>query len=157
QSVVDVSGNGGGTVLIRGGQFVLDNSTISANVTGSGSVTNGTEAIGGGIDIQVSQDAVIQNGGLLTTNVMSSASSGAYGGAHVKADHIDIAGKGPGPGTTGIQSDVLPGAPKASSGDITLEANSILLKGNAILDTRVTGSPTPLSTGNSGNITVTAN
>src|SRR5215467_2257786 len=69
QSVIDASGNGGGTVSIRGGQFVLDNSTISANVTGPGPVTNGVEAIGGGIDIQVSQDAVIQNGGLLTTNV----------------------------------------------------------------------------------------
>ena len=62
QSVIDVSGNGGGTVLIRGGQFLLDNSTISANVTGPGPVINGVESIGGGIDIQVSQNAVIQNG-----------------------------------------------------------------------------------------------
>src|SRR5215467_12222233 len=69
QSVIDVSGNGGGTVLIRGGQFLLDNSIISANTTGPGPVINGVEATGGGIDIQVSQDAVIQNGGLLTTNV----------------------------------------------------------------------------------------
>ena len=41
----------------------LDNSTISANVTGPGPIVNGVEAIGGGIDIQVSQDAVIQNAG----------------------------------------------------------------------------------------------
>src|SRR5262249_31822886 len=61
QSVIDVSGNGGGTVLIRGGQFLLDNSTISGNVTGPGPVINGSESIGTGIDIQVSQDAVIQN------------------------------------------------------------------------------------------------
>ncbi len=44
--VIDVSGNGGGTVLIRGGSFVLDNSTISANVTGSGPIIDGAEAIG---------------------------------------------------------------------------------------------------------------
>ena len=56
QSHIDVSGNGGGTVLIRGGNFVLDNSTISANVTGSGPIINGAETIGGGIDIQVSQE-----------------------------------------------------------------------------------------------------
>ena len=56
QSHIDVSGNGGGTVFIRGGNFVLDNSTISANVTGSGPIIDGAETIGGGIDIQVSQE-----------------------------------------------------------------------------------------------------
>ena len=68
QSVIDVSGNGGGTVLIRGGNFVIDNSTISANVTGPGPVIDGKESIGGGIDILVSQDAVIRNGAVLETN-----------------------------------------------------------------------------------------
>src|SRR5215472_3865363 len=34
QSVLDASGDGGGTVLIRGGRFVIDDSTISANTTG---------------------------------------------------------------------------------------------------------------------------
>ena len=43
-------------MLIRGGSFVLDNSTISANVTGPGPVIDGAESIGGGIDIQVSQE-----------------------------------------------------------------------------------------------------
>jgi len=76
QSVIDVSGNGGGTVLIRGGQFVLDNSTISANVTGPGPVTNGVESIGSVIDIQVSQDAVIQNLDVLETNVTGNATPG---------------------------------------------------------------------------------
>ena len=46
---IDVSGNGGGTVLIRGGNFVLDNSTISANVTGSRPRIDGAETIGHGI------------------------------------------------------------------------------------------------------------
>ena len=70
QSVIDVSGNGGGTVLIRGGQFILDNSTISANIKGPGPITNGVESIGGGIDIVVNQDAVIQNGALIDTSVV---------------------------------------------------------------------------------------
>src|SRR5687768_14477062 len=34
KSVIDASGDGGGSVLIRGGRFVLDDSTISANTTG---------------------------------------------------------------------------------------------------------------------------
>src|SRR5262244_112168 len=119
QSVVDVSGNGGGTVLIRGGQFVLDNSTILAQVKGPGPVTNGVEAIGGGVDIQVSQKAVIQNLGVLETNVSGSATPGVqYGGVHVKADRIEIlgtvsfadamAGKGDFSAFTGIQSNVSP-------------------------------------------------
>ena len=62
QSIIDVSGNGGGTVLIRGGNFVLDKSTISANVTGFGLVANGVESIGRGIDMWPSQDAEIQTG-----------------------------------------------------------------------------------------------
>jgi filamentous hemagglutinin family protein len=161
QSVVDVSVNGGGTVSIRGGQFVLDNSTISANVTGAGPVIDGAESVGHGIDIQVSQDAVIQNGGLLTTNVLSSPTNVTYGGVNIQADHIEIVGRGLfsplGQGGTGIQSAVLTGAQKASSGDITIEANSIVLKGIMQLDARVTGSTTQLSTGNPGNITVTAN
>ena len=93
QSVIEVSGNGGGTVLIRGGQFLLDNSTISANVTGPGPVVNGAESIGGGIDIQVSQNVQILTGSLLQTNVAGNATPGvAYGGTHIKADRIEIIG-----------------------------------------------------------------
>src|SRR5262249_10163070 len=113
QSVIDASGNGGGTVLIRGGQFLLDNSTISANVTGSGPITNGVESIGSGVDIQVTQNAIIQNAGSLQTNVLSSASSGVtYGGVHVNADQIQIVGTGLPAPFTGIRSDVSTGAPR---------------------------------------------
>jgi len=157
QSVIDVSGNGGGTVLIRGGQFVLDNSTISANVTGPGPVTNGVESVGGGIDIQVNQDAVIQNRAVLQTNVSGNVTPGfTYGGVKVNADHIEIVGIGTAAAFTGIRSDVS-NSPGGSSGDITLDANSILIKGVGLLDTRVTGSATQPATGNAGNINVTAN
>ena len=59
KSVIDSSGSGGGTVLIRGGRFVLDNSTISANVTASA-----VGQPGAGIDVSVTQDAIIQNAGV---------------------------------------------------------------------------------------------
>src|SRR5215831_1313943 len=113
QSVVDVSGNGGGTVSIRGGQFVLDNSTISANVTGPGPMVNGSESIGGGVDIQVSQDAVIQNGAVIGTDVVGNATpGGTYGGVHVKADRIEIIGSQDFKNfpTTGITSDISLGS-----------------------------------------------
>src|SRR5215472_2128108 len=120
QSVIDISGNGGGTVLIRGGQFVLDKSTISANVTGPGLVINGVESIGGGIDIQVSQNAEILTGSLLQTNVVGNATPGVtYGGTHIKADRIEIIGdpgfdfvNGP---FTEIHSDVALGSTGGNS------------------------------------------
>src|SRR5262245_58052293 len=156
QSVIDVSGNGGGTVLIRGGQFVLDNSTISANVTGPGPVTNGVESIGGGIDIVVSQDAMIQNGALIDASVVGNATPGVqYGGVHVKADHLEV--RGVADFETGnivfttIQTTVAPGSTDGNSGDITLEGNSILVKDAGQIQTVTNGA------GNAGNIRITAN
>src|SRR5262249_7617229 len=110
QSVVDVSGNGGGTGVIWGGPFVLETSPLSAQVKGPGPVTNGVEAIGGGIDIQVSQNAVIQNAAVIDTSVTGNATPGVqYGGVHVKADSIEIIGsKDFNIPFTGIRSDIAP-------------------------------------------------
>jgi filamentous hemagglutinin family protein len=151
QSAIDVSGNGGGTVSIRGGQFVLDNSTISANVTGPGPVTNGVEAIGGGIDIVVSQDATIQNAAVLETNILGNATPGVqYGGVHVKADGIEILGDIDNFAFIGIRSDIAPGSTGGNSGNITLEANSILIKDFATIESATLGA------GNTGNIALRA-
>jgi filamentous hemagglutinin family protein len=144
QSIIDVSGNGGGTVLIRGGNFVLDNSTISANVTGLGPVVNGVESIGGGIDIVVSQNAEILTGSLLQTNVVGNATPGVtYGDTHIKADRIEIIGdpgfdfdNGP---FTEIHSDVGNGSTGGNSGPIKLEANSILLQDFVTLQANTNG------------------
>jgi large exoprotein involved in heme utilization and adhesion len=161
QSHIDASGNGGGTVLIRGGQFLLDNSTISANVMGPGSIINGVESIGGGIDIQVSQSALIQNGAVVETNVIGNATPGmTYGGVHVKADRIEVigtvtledalGGADPFATFTGIRSDVRPGSTGGNSGSITLEGNSVAVKNIGIVETITEGA------GNAGNILVRA-
>ncbi|HJT21906.1 MAG TPA: filamentous hemagglutinin N-terminal domain-containing protein [Nitrospira sp.] len=186
QSHIDASGNGGGTVVIRGGQFVLDNSTISANVTGPGPVVNGTEAIGGGIDVQVSQNAVIQNGSVLETNILGNATPGVqYGGVHVKADQIQIIGSTDMDNLpfTGVRSDISPGSTGGNSGNILLEANTILVQdlgtftttvetatggaghagnivinatGNLVLDGPNVQSMSQSSPGNTGDITITS-
>ena len=148
QSVIDVSGNGGGTVLIRGGQLVLDNSTISANITGPGPVTNGVESIGGGIDIQVSQNAVIQNGALIDTSVVGNATPGVtYGGTHVKAANVEVV-------DAEILSNVSPGSTGGNTGNMTLEGNSIVVKDSGtffqLLQADTNGA------GNSGNIILTS-
>jgi filamentous hemagglutinin family protein len=181
QSTIEVSGNGGGTVLIRGGNFVLDNSTISSNVTGAGPVVNGIEAVGSGIDIQVGQNAIIQNVGILETNVFGNVNPGTnYGGVKIAADHIELVGAGLPFPFTGIRSDVginiqspvgppimQPALNGGKSGNISLDANSILLKGFATVETAVNGlppsppapgsPPLPPPTSKAGDINLTAN
>jgi filamentous hemagglutinin family protein len=132
QSILDVSGDSGGTIRIRGGRFVLEESTISANVTGHGPITNRVESIGGGIDIAVSQDAVIQKGATLDTSVLGNATPGVqYGGVRINADRIEIRGISDfdieNIILTTIQSNIAQDSTGGNSGDIKLEANSILV------------------------------
>jgi filamentous hemagglutinin family protein len=151
QSVIDSSGYDGGTIRIRGGSFVVDDSTLSANVSGLAPGLPGQT--GTGIDIDMAQDVVIRNLAILETNVTDQASPGVgSGGVHIRADHIEIAGV---PdfetfGFTGIRSNVAPMSAGGKSGDITLEANSILMKDIAHLETLT------LSPSAGGNITLRA-
>lgn len=153
ESVFDVSGDGGGTVAIRGGRLVIDESTITANITGPGPVVDGVESIGGGIDILVSQDTVIQNEAVLETNVVGNATPGIqYGGVRVEANRIEMIGVPDFENVpfTGIRSGVAPESTGGNSGDIHLKANSIQLIDLVFLDTTNEG------LGNAGNITVEA-
>lgn len=167
-SVIDASGNGGGTVLIRGGQFLLDNSKISANVKGPGAVKNGVESIGGGIDVVVSQDATIQKGAIVGINVANSASPGVtYGDVHVKADRIIFLGI---PGSavnfdgltfTGITTNTE-GA--GNAGNITLQATGNIETTNVVSLASTSGfnlsdgtkPSSTLARGNAGDVELTS-
>jgi filamentous hemagglutinin family protein len=130
KSVIDVSGDGGGTVRIRGGRFVIDDSTISANTTGPAEGPLVGQP-GEGIDIQVSQDVVIRDAAVLETNVSENVASGiGSGGVRVKADRIEILETEPNFDFpfTGIRSNVDFGSAGGPSGDVLLEANSILVR-----------------------------
>ena len=131
KSAIEVSGDGGGTVRIRGGRFVIDDSTIFANTTGpaEGPLVGPP---GEGIDIQVSQDVVIRDAAALETNVGENVAPGiGSGGVRVKADRIEILETAPNFDFpfTGIQSNVAFGSEGGPSGDVVLEANSILVRG----------------------------
>ena len=153
QSMLDVSGNGGGTVTIRGGQFVLDSALILANVKAPGPLTNGVESTGRGVDIAVNEDAVIQNGAVIDTSIVGNATPGmTYGGIHVQAHHIEASGildLGTGifvPSV--IQSNVAAESLGGNSGDVKLQADSILLQNFVFLNSETA------SSGGSGNITL---
>ncbi len=158
QSVIDVSGSGGGTVVIRGGSFVIDESLISANITEPGTFTGGAESIGRGIDIQMSQNAVIQNGAVLETTVAGNATPGTqYGGTRIRANNIEVLGSQDFDNfpLTGIFSVVTPDSTGGNSGNIQLEAaNSILVREfgtfTTFLESRTHGA------GNAGNVALKA-
>jgi filamentous hemagglutinin family protein len=162
KSVIDASGDGGGTVLIRGGRFVIDDSRISANVTGP-ATGQFVGTPGQGIDIQVSQDAVIQNEAVLRTNVMGHFSSAVgSGGIRITADRIQIIGSTDFDTLpfTGIDSSTQ-GA--GNSGNISLRAkgnielsNLVFVQSSSGFDASgITTSPTRAS-GNAGDIELTS-
>jgi len=69
-ALIDTSGNAGGTVVIRGGQLVLDQASLFSDTVGA---TNGAAT---GMDIQVLGDFIAQNGTFLTTDHLGSATPG---------------------------------------------------------------------------------
>ena len=81
-SVIDTSGDAGGTVLIRGGRFLMDRAVIDSSVSGL--------ATGRGIDIQVTQDAVLQNDAGLSVNVFEESVTGSGGDIKLKSNSISI-------------------------------------------------------------------
>jgi large exoprotein involved in heme utilization and adhesion len=81
---VDVSGEGGGQIVIRGGILTVDASFIQANTTGA---TDGQ-----GIDIAVVHDVNLVNGGQI--NSISTAGLGAGGDINLTAQSILLDGKG---------------------------------------------------------------
>ncbi len=167
QSVVDASGNGGGTVLIRGGQFILDDSTVLANVTHPGTITQGVESVGNGIDIAVSQDATIQNGAAIGISVADGATPGTtYGGVKLTGDRIIFLGI---PGSalnfndlifTKINTNTV-GAGHA--GNVTLQATSNIELTNVVelssysgITATGSGPSATLAQGNAGNVELTS-
>ena len=148
-SVIDASGPRGGTVLIRGGSFVLDDSTISANTTGL-AVDPLVGVLGEGIDIEVAGEVVIKNGSVLETNVTEEASPGiGSGGIRVKADSVEVRGDFENFIPTLILSTVAPDSKGGSSGDIDIAANSVSIQDGSTIDT------TTNSDGKGGDIEVT--
>jgi filamentous hemagglutinin family protein len=66
-ALVDASGDGGGTVLIRAGRLLVDHgSVIFADNTGK------VEGVGLGLDLRITADAVIRNASILATDSLSS-------------------------------------------------------------------------------------
>jgi filamentous hemagglutinin family protein len=133
------SAQGGGSIVIRGGKMVVDNSTISSANSGSNP--------GGAISVQANQ-LDVQSGGAITA---STSAGGSAGNVTIQANALTIDNSGnTGVTDSGIYSQSLGGS-TGNSGDISLDISSslTLLDGGQI-------SAAADGSGNEGNATVQA-
>lgn len=94
---LDVSGNGGGIVFIRGGHLLVDGSFIVANNLGNAAPP------GHGIDVRVRGDVTLTGGAAFTSRT-GDFSTGQGGDMAVVADTITIAGGASLVSATGVSS-----------------------------------------------------
>jgi filamentous hemagglutinin family protein len=158
QSLLDVSGEGGGSIFIRGGKFVVDNSTIAANTLGnqdgqqinirannvallnSAKVTGDTLGAGKGTDIEVNAAGRITIRGAVKPVKNPPQNLGGVRQASTPAK--DLSGFF---ARSGVNKDDK-GKTLGDAGQINLQANNIEF-GSASIASSMT-----YSTGNSGNI-----
>ena len=131
-TTLDVSGSGNvgsGTVVIRGGQLMIDQSSIVANTVDG----NGANP---GIDIQVSQDLSLTNGAIITS---STSGAGRGGDVAIVAGTVQMDGASITSATTG----------SGRGGDISIsDAQTVNLTNGAQIVSDTKGG------GDGGNITI---
>ena len=146
---IDASGDGGGRIVIRGGQLTVDNSSIQANTTGA--------ADGKGIDVAVSGKLALINGGQIES--LSDAGLGASGDINISAQSILLNGNGAIDQSTFLPStqistatgDINNGGGPGRGGNIAIKTGSLSLTDSAQINASSFGA------GNAGNIDITAN
>jgi len=118
---IDAGGDGGGTIIIRGGQLVLDNSSVYASTKGEA----GNNLPGFGIDILSAGNVTLDNYSIIGTNIFSGVPDDS-GGIRITADHLRV-------NNSQIQSNAFGGtstipASSGSSGDIEINTNALLIE-----------------------------
>ncbi len=147
-ALLDASGDGPGSVVIRGGRLTVDNSKVQANATA------GTATVG--VDIGISGAVELTNGGQV--NSLSVPGLGAGGNIVVDAGSIHLDGGGLvdanfSPVTqisTSTGDAAGAGGGPAKGGDIILRTGNLTLENSAQISAASFGD------GNAGNIDITA-
>jgi hypothetical protein len=133
-ALLDASGAGGGTVVIRGGRLLVDQSFVFADTHGA------RDGMRLGVDIDVAGEVAITHGSGITTDVLG---GGHAGDIRIRAGSLDmrdaafIASR-PFPATTG------------DGGDIMVEVGRLTLRSGAQISTSTA------SSGRGGSVTVAA-
>ena len=98
-ALVDASGNGGGVVLVRGERLLVDNAFMFADNLGP------REGTGLGVDLEITAEAVLTNGGLITADSLGTGRARELrltaGSVHLEQGaQIASSTRGPGQGGT---------------------------------------------------------
>ena len=134
-SLIDVSGDGAGTILIRAGQSEINSSFLFANNVGAIDA-----ALGKGIDIRASSLEVASS--RITTNTDGQDA----GNLSVTVDNqLSVVNIG------GIVSET---SAAGNAGNVTVNAGKLDIDGQGLV-TEISSSTLPGSTGNAGNVSVT--
>src|SRR5215510_7262525 len=120
---INTDGEGGGSVVIRGGRLVVDNATISADTQGN---VDGARV---GLDAQITEDVAITNAGRIGTTV---AGAGHGGDVRLTAGSVD------GSGSATIGSTTLPNS-TGNGGSTELKVKQLTLTDGARINTSTSG------------------
>jgi filamentous hemagglutinin family protein len=138
--------NGGGQVVIRGGSLLVQNSAIEANALGAMQEK--------GVDINVTGDLTVDDGGQITANTAGSANGGAInitaGAITLDGGWMVVSGTPQGPAVSGITADAEVGA-SGNAGNITIITPTLNIQNGARVSAATGG------LGNAGTVTVSAN
>jgi len=139
QTQINLSGEGGGSLWVRSGQFIAEDSTITAETTGNRS--------GGLLEIQAEQLTLTQ-GSVLSTNTKA---PGTGGNIQIKANEVTVTGAN----FTGTKSAILVGTVSkengaGAAGNLRIEAQQITVADGAFISADTIGA------GNGGQLTLIA-
>lgn len=134
---IDVAGDPGGTVYIRGGQFTLNESDITAATTGA------VDHPGIGVDVQVRGDIALTATDGFFEIASSSRDAGRAGDIRIRASRLRMSGNSDFGGNIGSRVFAA-----GDGGNVWISADSVLLENFLAISTQVFGS------GRGGNITI---
>ncbi|MDH3598199.1 MAG: filamentous hemagglutinin N-terminal domain-containing protein [Candidatus Tectomicrobia bacterium] len=108
EAQMSTSGNGGGTIVIRGGQLTVDQAVVTADNTSN------LDSPGVGVDIEVAGDMTVTNGAFIRSGALR---SGRAGDIRVRANRMTISDNA---------SIVSLNVSRGESGDIVIEAADLV-------------------------------
>ena len=129
---IDASGAGGGTVVIRSGRLLVDQSTIAANTLG------GAHSAGTGIDLDVRDSIVLTQNAAITA---ASSGAGDAGAIRIAAHSLR------GTDNAFIGAVALE---DGKAGDIRIDVGTLTLANRAVIDSNTVGN------GAAGHVTIIA-
>ncbi|MBN2231667.1 MAG: filamentous hemagglutinin N-terminal domain-containing protein [Deltaproteobacteria bacterium] len=122
-AAIDAEGNGGGTVVVRGGRLEM----LAAYIDSSALGPQGAASPGRGIDIETGGDITLDIFSCIASGVSFGVAADA-GGIRVTADSVSVRGESRIMSVTWEGTETTP-VSTGSSGDIELSANHLLLDG----------------------------